>query len=474
MKKQTIFSVLATGILILTVILRCEKSQNSQNNKPSENSGPTVNVNGSEIHQTIEGLGGLMENHLGYEKNTQFWDLLFNDIGVSALRIHGWVDFETNPYIEESVGVAREAKNHGVRTFAFDAGPPPQWKVGPNGEPGALAGGTLKPEYYDKYSNYLLDHIKWFRDNAGIDINYIVPFGEPNWLNKYDPNGVWAYCYMTETAYRDFLKVMGPIFRKANSPVKICAPVGNRVPVTISYGKTIFSDPISRQYVDIFATNSYEWPYSTNAQSWQQLHDLAEQYGKTDIMNWEVCHASGQMPAPDAAGIYTATWVHEGLVYGNVKVYYWWLMVDKGKYSAGGIRGFVYSKDWPCKDGVCEFNSDGITKQGYAFKQFAHWVRPGSIRVGAGSSDSHVLASAYKHPTDNTIAIVAINDDNSSKTVSFNIANLVQISGLNVFRTSETEDSAPLGSVSVKGNSFVYTLPQKSITTFNGSLTGTQ
>jgi len=53
--------------------------------------GATVDIDGSVEHQTIEGLGGNMESHPVYENNTYFWDLLFNDIGVSAIFSYAYL-----------------------------------------------------------------------------------------------------------------------------------------------------------------------------------------------------------------------------------------------------------------------------------------------------------------------------------------------------------------------------------------------
>ena len=44
------------------------------------------------------------------------------------------------------------------------------------------------------------------------------------------------------------------------------------------------------------------------------------------------------------------------------------------------------------------------------------------------------------------------------------------ISGLDVIRTSETENSANLGQIPVIDNSFSYTLSKESVTTFTGKL----
>ncbi len=86
------------------------------------------------------------------------------------------------------------------------------------------------------------------------------------------------------------------------------------------------------------------------------------------------------------------------------------------------------------------------------------------------SDDLHVLVSSYKHPTQDTFTLVAINDDNRSKSVTFTINNLNIISNLRAYRTSATDSAVDLGSISITDNSFTYTLPGESTTTLTGTM----
>lgn len=422
----------------------------------------TVTVDGAAAHQTIEGLGGSMESHEGYANESAFWDLLFDEIGVSAINIGGpgTADYTTNPnFQEETVPMVQQAVDHGVETYVLISTPKPAWK-----HTGVLAGGTLLAEYYDDYAYYMLDYIDYIKTHSGVEADYILPFPEPNWLGVSDPDGPWPYCFMEENDYRNFMKVAGPIFDSAGTATKLSVPCGNQVPVTVSYANTIMADPDVRTHVDGFATNPYEWPHATNPSSWQELANLANQYGKTGTWVAEVSHYTlgDQMPAAHAAGIYTAKWLHEALVYGNVSHYYWITMLDFGR-NRESIRGLIHSKEFP----PGEFATNGITKVGYAFRQFARWVRPGAIRVEASSDDAYVLVSAFKNPMEGTFTLVAINDDpQSERSVTFKLSGLDTVSSLEVHRTSATEDGVALDDVDVTSGSFSHTLPAESTTTF--------
>jgi O-glycosyl hydrolase len=429
-------------------------------------------VDGAQQRQTIEGLGGAMESHDVYRNDSAFWDMLFDDLGVSAINLRLPLDPLSVDgdalWPEEIAPVAAEALSHGVETFIGFSNPKVEWKEGPSGQPGVVHGGTLKPEYYDDYTWYILDQLTWVRNHASIDIDYVSPIPEPNWIGTYDPVNQWPYTYMTPQAYRDLIKIMGPIFQLAGSTARISAPCGNSVPETVNYADTILADPVARLILDSLVTNAYEWSYETNPQSWGQLASRAAQYNKSGTWVGEVSHFTlgGQMPLPHPAGIHTATWLHEALVHGNVSHYYWITMLDFGDYRRNDVHGLVESDKFP----PGEFTSNAITKVGYAFRQFARWVRPGAVRIDVEShSNPNVLLSAFVHAGDGTVTVVAINRDPAqSVDVSLTLSNMSAVSGVDAFRTSATEDGVALGSVSMTGSTFSHTLPSESITTFVG------
>jgi O-glycosyl hydrolase len=425
----------------------------------------TITIDASIEHQTIEGLGGQMESHYEYENDTQFWDILFKDVGVSAVRLGAAMgtDLSLPIFDEEAWPVYRIAKTYGLTLFPGFVHAKPEWK-----SPQVINGGTLLPQYYDTYSYFMRDAITYTENATGVTVTMNSPFPEPSLGYNGDPNSPYYHTYMTAADYRDFLKVYGPIIKSSKPNVKIYVPLDWNVDSSINYANVILSDFQARQWVDGLATNGYGWSSGlTSAQNWQRFANLAAQYNINEIWVPEQGHCTtcGNPPA-DPAGLITAQWIHEALAIGNANIWQQWLLIDKGQYSGVGMVGFVYSKYWPCKNGVCEYSSNGITKEGYSFKQFAHWVRPGAIRIDATSPDPDILVSSYKHPTDNTFTIVAINKGSTVKTVNIYINNYGALSNLFAYRTSLTENTDYLGQISLSNNSFSYDLPNGSITTF--------
>jgi glucuronoarabinoxylan endo-1,4-beta-xylanase len=111
-------------------------------------------------------------------------------------------------------------------------------------------------------------------------------------------------------------------------------------------------------------------------------------------------------------------------------------------------------------------NSSGtIFKNGYTIGQFAKWIRPGKQRIACTyNPTSNVYVTAYRG---SGIVIVAVNTGSSSVSQAFSFSNITGLSTMNVHRTSSSENMASKGTVTVSNNSFTYTLPAQSVTTFH-------
>jgi O-glycosyl hydrolase len=429
---------------------------------PSSSDIP-VSIDASIEHQTIVGFGGQMESHPEYENDAQFWDMFFNDLGVSFVRTGATassLDVTEPIWAREVWPVYRYAKAYGQTEFGAGINVPLQWK-----SVQVKTGGTLLPQYYADFSNFFVDMLNKVEAATGVTVTNVCPFAEPSLNATPDPNGIFYRTYMSADQIREFLKVFGPIVKAAKPAVKIYTPLDWNVRGTVYYGNIILSDPVARQWVDGLASNGYGILSGvTNATEWANLWSLARQFGLTSVRVPEQAHCCSN-PRPDPAALTTASWIHDALVYGNVDAWQMQLLIDKGKYDKE-IVGFIGSRYWPCPNGVCEYAANTITKQGYGFRQFAHWVRPGAKRIDAASGDPELLVSSYKHAANGTFTIVAINMGLSPKTVRFAIQNYPSLPSLGAYRTSATENSADLGPQSLAGNAFTAVLPPQSTTTF--------
>jgi len=168
---------------------------------------------------------------------------------------------------------------------------------------------------------------------------------------------------------------------------------------------------------------------------------------------------AGSQPAIGDA-LQLAEEIHNSMVVGNYSAYvYWWIWDD----PADGVNfGLINSST----------TAPVPTYYGDAIGQFSSFIQPGYVRVSATANPvPGVDVSAYSGA--GTDVIVAINSNTSASTVTFGLTGSTA-SSFTPHQTSATAQLAPLSAVSVSGNSFTYSLPAQSITTFvsSGGTTG--
>ncbi len=244
------------------------------------NNNPVIEIDSTKSFQTIDGFGytltgGSAEliNKMEAAAKTKLLQELFgsgpNDLSISYLRISiGASDLSSYVYSYNDISVGKtdlKLDNFSINPDKKDMIPLLKeiLKMNPNikimGTPwsapiwmkdnGSSIGGSLKPEFYEVYAQYLLKYIQAMKAE-GIDIEAITTQNEP--LNpKNNPS-----MYMTAMQQTDFIKnSLGPAFQKAGITTKIIAYDHNCDEP--NYPITVLSDPKSNSFVDGSAFHLY-------------------------------------------------------------------------------------------------------------------------------------------------------------------------------------------------------------------------
>jgi glucuronoarabinoxylan endo-1,4-beta-xylanase len=127
---------------------------------------------------------------------------------------------------------------------------------------------------------------------------------------------------------------------------------------------------------------------------------------------------------------------------GQYNAYLWWYL--KRFYGPMG------------EDGV-------VTKRGWIMANYSKFVQPGYSRIYATVNPKpDIYISAYNG---NKLIIVALNMSVADRQQTFNFKNITA-QGYIPYTTSETLNLSQGTSGTITGDSFKYTLPAKSVTTF--------
>ena len=408
----------------------------------------TVNVDLGEEHQVIRGFGGMVHNQWqgGGGLSEADAKLAFGTgegtIGLNTLRIPVYAS--SNDFNKE-VQAAKYAKKYAGDDFILYATP---WT-----SPYAGANQHMASSNYQKY----VDHLNSFNDymkNQGVPLYAISISNEPDWCHE------WA-CWSADEIY-NFTKGYADKMRK--NGVKVISTE------SFAYQKSLYdkvlNDASALKNWDILGAHFYASDRRTGDNFFQ--YSLADQKGVERWMTehytesqgsgnyWRTITNTGDQANANKRDTVNAMDVayeiHRAMVVGNFNQYTWWYIRR--------CYGLIMEKDFGNKLQIPSNEIGKISKRGYVLSQFARFVRPGAVRVGATANpEKEVFASAYKSANGDSVIVVLVNRDyGNSKTVTVNVPGVSKLESFHMYTTSEAKNAKDEGFVDVKNGSVTITM----------------
>ena len=142
-------------------------------------------------------------------------------------------------------------------------------------------GGSLKPEYVNTYSNYLIKYIDAYK-KEGVDIWGLTPVNEPH-----GNNGQWESMHFTPKSQSEFVqKHLGPALSKSgNSNVKLLVYDQNRDGLE-HWADVIFPADKLSKYIYGVAVHWYESTFKVYEDIFDKVHKKFPEYS---IIHTEGC-----------------------------------------------------------------------------------------------------------------------------------------------------------------------------------------
>jgi len=407
----------------------------------------TVDVKLDEEHQVIRGFGGMVHNQWQNGGGLSDADakLAFGTgegtIGLNTLRIPVYAS--SNDFNKE-VAAAKSAKKYAGDDFILYATP---WT-----SPYAGANQHMAASNYQKYVDHLNSFTAYMKEQ-GVPLYAISISNEPDWC------GEWA-CWSADEIY-NFTKGYADQMRKNGT--KVISTESFRYDKGL-YDK-VLNDANALKNWDILGAHFYASQASTGDNFFE--YKLADQKGVERWMTEHYTESQGSgnywrkyMKTGDQAN--TAVYdtvramdlayeIHRGLVIGNFNQYTWWYIRR--------CYGLIMDKDFGNKLQVPQDEIGKVSKRGYVMSQFARFIRPGAVRVGATAKpEANLFASAYKSANGDSVIVVLVNRDyKNKKTVTVNVPG-AEIATFHMYTTSEAKNAKDEGEVEVKDGSVTITM----------------
>ncbi|OKL38763.1 glycoside hydrolase family 30 protein [Pontibacter flavimaris] len=403
------------------------KQHTSLNFKTTTNSNPTITIDTATTYQGIDGFGYTLTtgsaqvlSQMGNHDRAQLLEELFKydaaNIGISYLRLNlgssdlsasvysyndrpaGQPDPELNYFsLEPDRGyylpILKEilAINPNITLLASPWSPPAWMKT--NDSP---KGGSLKPEYYDAYAQYLVKYIQAMKQE-GITIDALTVQNEP----LHPGNNPSMYMSAGEQAI--FIKnSIGPALRGAGLDTKLIIYDHNAD--RPDYPISILDDPEAKQYIDGAAFHLY----GGTIDALSKVH--AAHPDKNLYFTEQYTGAGG-----DFGG--DLGWHVKNLIIGATRnwsrnVLEWNLVADQnnGPYTNGGCN--------TCLPAVTVGNTVTRNVSYYIIAHAAKFVRPGSVRVASNVIGS--LQNVAFQTRDGKKVLIVLNEGSGAQT--FNIS----------------------------------------------------
>jgi len=414
----------------------------------------SVTVDLNEEHQVIRGFGGMVHNTWqgGKGLSETDADLAFGSgdgqLGLTVLRIP--VNESSSDFGKE-LQAAKYAEARGAIVFATPWNPPSSM----------LSNRHVAASQYQAYTDHLNSFAEYMK-NQGAPLYAISFQNEPDWCNE------WT-CWTADEIY-NYTKSYADQLRKNGTKV-ISAE-------SFAYQKTLYNkvlnDANALKNWDILGAHFYA-STAASADSWFE-YALADQKNVERWMTEHYTESQGSanywrkvMVTGDQATASTTDTVraldvgyeiHRGLVNGNFSEYTWWYIRR--------CYGLIMETDASGKLTIPSSEVGKVSKRGYVLSQYARFVRPGAIRVGATAKpESNVFVSAYKS-NDSVIVVLLNRDYGATKAIDISIPGATSITSFTKYTTSETKNVQNDGEVAATNGKLSITLDKESITTLVG------
>jgi glucuronoarabinoxylan endo-1,4-beta-xylanase len=426
----------------------------------------SATINWTNAHQVIDGFGAADANEAGTNQELTPSQLSFffgtgsGQLGFTILRTNIPNDFGTGAGNCATVNAGcvgllttdyAYAVSNGVRIYSSSWSPPAAYKTN-----GSVQCGSLAAASYANFATWISNFVQSWKTYQGVAPFAISVQNEP------DECGAFTSASWTSAQLDSFIKNnLGPAFSSAGLSTLIFQTEVERYSDLSGFGNACATDPSCSGFLGGINFHDYDASVTgtdiVNAATYPSGWPPVSHYWETEVS------CPGQInfcvdafdPSITNAMNYAAV-IDQRLAVDNVNAYLWWWFLQKSNDPNG--------------EGLMGYDNGQVAPRAYVLGQYARFIRPGYVRIDATHKpQSGVSVSAYQNTSGGNLTVVATNYTASPIVQAFNITNAPNFTSVTPYITSATQNIQAQSAQSVSGNSFTYTLPADSVTTFVGA-----
>lgn len=423
-------------IIVIPLAASCKSTgtDNHQDENGDESNVVTVSIDKNITYQVIDGFGLFGARSVWWDGNrnnlfSEEWArMIIEDLGVTIWRNEYYppqtpispqdADWEKQRPVVEGLARAAGEAGEDLKMIFSVWSPPDEMKIaisesgnhlpGPGGKtrevdvphPGGTKwGGTLNPEMFEDFGNWLADGVALYEE-LGIDLYAISPQNEPLFEQFYNS------CFYRTDWFAEMLEHSIPVVKNRYPDVKIFASenmlgMEGGTDRQWFYHTELMKHENALDQIDIWAIHGYldgvhPTVSSTAARNWRNHYtEFSKPTGKPVWMTETSGYHDHWLTVNGQAGaLDLGLAIHAALHHGNVSAWLWWQGSDAGTLNEYNLM-------------QTETNPG---KRYYVSRQYYRYIRPGAERIKAEYNNSDgVFATAYYHEEMETFTIVAIN-----------------------------------------------------------------
>lgn len=454
MKTCTVLSLVLLFFVVSLVITGQCRGQTEQKDTEMQD---FIRVNADNLHQTMEhfGASGCWWAQIigGWddENRNKIIQLLFdkeNGIGLSLYRYNIgagdaehigdiWRKTETFEVDEgvydwtqdrNAVWVLKAAHSTGVEHFiAFVNSPPARMTVSGSVSGGAYGRPNLRIDMHKQFARYMVDVVRYLREEEGIPIGWISPINEP--FVEWESNGSQEGCNYTVKECVAVTKALLHEIRRQQLDVGISVIESPAWRIAGIHMSSLLRDQELAPVLDTFGIHSY----GARNEDRKATAQLAQKYFP-NVRLWMTEWTQMKRPRDygmDSALVLANT-IHEDLTVGSVTSWQYWIAVSKYSFHDGLIH--------------TDYTGQKIeeTKRLWAMGNYSRFVRPGYVRIEVSCDNDALKICAFAKADESEFVIVVINDSDAAVDTGLSLTGIPDLPVLTVYETSDKHNLYPV------------------------------